>query len=106
MELSQHLDLKQTLTPQQILLSTLLQLPSMALELRIKTELEINPLLELVEDIIELDNPEEEGETEEPEIDLEDFFPTMVTKRKSTTTKVQKSLKFRMHILPVWLKIF
>ena len=46
----------------------------MALELRIKTELEINPLLELVEDIIELDNPEEEGETEEPEIDLEDYF--------------------------------
>jgi len=73
-ELSQHLDLKQTLTPQQILLSTLLQLPSMALELRIKTELEINPLLELVEDIEELDNPEEEAETEEPEIDLEDYF--------------------------------
>ncbi|MEA3285759.1 MAG: RNA polymerase factor sigma-54 [Candidatus Marinimicrobia bacterium] len=74
MELSQHLELKQTLTPQQILLSTLLQLPSMALELRIKTELEINPLLELEDDVEELDNPEEEAETEEPEIDLEDYF--------------------------------
>ena len=74
MELSQHLELKQTLTPQQILLSTLLQLPSLALELRIKTELEINPLLEIEEDIIELDNPEEEAETEEPEIDLDDYF--------------------------------
>ncbi|MCK5793319.1 MAG: RNA polymerase factor sigma-54 [Anaerolineales bacterium] len=74
MELSQHLELKQTLTPQQILLSTLLQLPSMALELRIKTELEINPLLELEDDVMELDNPEEEAETEEPEIDLEDYF--------------------------------
>ena len=74
MELSQHLELKQTLTPQQILLSTLLQLPSLALELRIKTELEINPLLEIEEDIIELDNPEEETETEEPEIDLDDYF--------------------------------
>lgn len=74
MELSQHLELKQTLTPQQILLSTLLQLPSLALELRIKTELEINPLLELEDDIEELDNPEEEAETEEPEIDLEDYF--------------------------------
>jgi len=73
-ELSQHLELKQTLTPQQILLSTLLQLPSLALELRIKTELEINPLLEIEEDIIELDNPEEETETEEPEIDLDDYF--------------------------------
>ncbi len=74
MELSQNLELKQTLTPQQILLSTLLQLPSLALELRIKTELEINPLLELQEDVIELDNPEEEAETEEPEIDLDDYF--------------------------------
>jgi RNA polymerase sigma-54 factor len=74
LELSQHLELKQTLTPQQILLSTLLQLPSMALELRIKTELEINPLLEIEEDIEELDNPEEEAESEEPEIDLDDYF--------------------------------
>lgn len=74
MELSQHLELKQTLTPQQILLSTLLQLPSLALELRIKTELELNPLLELEDDVIDLDNPEEEAETEEPEIDLDDFF--------------------------------
>lgn len=74
MELSQNLELKQTLTPQQILLSTLLQLPSMALELRIKTELEINPLLELQEDVVDLDNPEEEGENEEPEIDLDDYF--------------------------------
>jgi len=73
-ELSQHLELKQTLTPQQILLSTLLQLPSMALELRIKTELEINPLLELEEDVEEVENSEEESETEEPEIDLDDFF--------------------------------
>ncbi len=65
MELSQHLQLKQTLTPQQILLSTLLQLPSMALELRIKTELEINPLLELEDDVLELDNPEEEAEMQQ-----------------------------------------
>ncbi|MCF7809203.1 MAG: RNA polymerase factor sigma-54 [Candidatus Marinimicrobia bacterium] len=74
MELSQHLELKQTLTPQQILLSTLLQLPSLALELRIKTELEMNPLLELEDDIEELDNPEEESEVDEPEIDLDDYF--------------------------------
>ena len=46
----------------------------MALELRIKTELEINPLLELQEDVVDLDNPEEEGENEEPEIDLDDYF--------------------------------
>lgn len=74
MELSQHLELKQTLTPQQILLSTLLQLPSLALELRIKTELEMNPLLELEDDVVELDNPEEETDVDEPEIDLDDFF--------------------------------
>ncbi|MCF6239080.1 MAG: RNA polymerase factor sigma-54 [Candidatus Marinimicrobia bacterium] len=55
-------------------MSTLLQLPSMALELRIKTELEINPLLELEDDVIEVDDVEDEAETEEPEIDLEDYF--------------------------------
>jgi len=73
-EISQNLQLKQTLTPQQILLSTLLQLPSLALELRIKTELELNPLLEMEDDVEELEEVEEDEEPEEPEIDLEDYF--------------------------------
>ena len=44
--LSQNLRLEQRLTPQQILLSTLLQLPLLSLEQKIKSELEINPVLE------------------------------------------------------------
>lgn len=88
-ELRQGLELRQTLTPQQILLSTLLQLPSLALEQRISTELELNPVLELVEDT-EDTAPEEEESTEEKtdeeiekektdedrmdEIDIDDYF--------------------------------
>ena len=43
---SQHLRLQQKLSPQQIQLMKLIQLPIMALEQRIKEELEINPALE------------------------------------------------------------
>lgn len=53
---SQYLKLSQKLLPQQILLMKLLQLPTLALEERIKEELEANPALE--EDLNE--SPEEE----------------------------------------------
>src|SRR6218665_3939571 len=43
---SQYLKLSQKLLPQQILLMKLLQLPTLALEERIKEELETNPALE------------------------------------------------------------
>src|ERR1700739_4189695 len=43
---SQHLRLQQKLSPQQIQLMKLIQLPIMALEQRIKEELEANPALE------------------------------------------------------------
>jgi len=43
---SQHLRLQQKLSPQQIQLMKLIQLPIMALEQRIKEELELNPALE------------------------------------------------------------
>lgn len=51
LELSQKLSLEQKLTPQQILLSTLLQLPTLSLEQRIKQELEANPVLEELEEM-------------------------------------------------------
>ena len=50
------------LTPQQVQYLKLLQLPTMALEQRIKTELELNPLLETIE---EMDQVEEQVEPEE-----------------------------------------
>src|SRR6187549_324240 len=43
---TQYLKLAQKLLPQQILLMKLLQLPTLALEERIKEELEVNPALE------------------------------------------------------------
>ncbi len=46
LRLSQQLKLQQKLSPQQIQYIKLLQLPTLALEQRIKTELESNPLLE------------------------------------------------------------
>ena len=45
-QLSQTMRLEQRLSPQQILLSTLLQLPLLSLEQKIQTELEQNPVLE------------------------------------------------------------
>jgi RNA polymerase sigma-54 factor len=64
-QISQRLALQQKQSPQQVLLSTLLQLPVLRLEQRIKQELEINPLLE-----IEMD--EEVEQVEEQELKVED----------------------------------
>lgn len=72
MYLGQYLKLEQKLTPQQILLSTLLQLPLLSLEQRIKSELEQNPVLEEGEE--DAENQEEmktdEDEANEVEEDL------------------------------------
>jgi len=81
-QIGQRLLLQQKQSPQQVLLSTLLQLPVLRLEQRIKQELELNPLLELdteeeeelelKEEIEEKDDDEEEKEVgEENEIDWE-----------------------------------
>jgi len=77
--LSQNLKLsmEQRLTPQQILLSTLLQLPLLSLEQRIKSELEQNPVLEEGEEQEDLEEDEEmveepdNGEMEEISKELE-----------------------------------
>jgi RNA polymerase sigma-54 factor len=53
--------LLQKLSPQQILLMKLLQIPSMALEQRIKQEIEENPAIEEVSDVLDEDFPQEEG---------------------------------------------
>ncbi len=71
------LSMEQRLTPQQILLSTLLQLPLLSLEQRIKSELELNPVLEegeeqeeLEEDVETVEEPDN-GEMEEISKELE-----------------------------------
>lgn len=88
LSLSQKLSQQQKLSPQQIQYQKLLQLNTMALEQRIKTELELNPILEEVMeeemdlslDTDEKDNSDEMGEEEEivdtskDEFELEDFM--------------------------------
>ncbi|MBI1806323.1 MAG: RNA polymerase factor sigma-54 [Ignavibacteria bacterium] len=63
LNLSQRQSLQMKLTPQQVQYLQLLQLPVLALEQRIKAELEINPLLE------EADEMEMTQEQEEPKLD-------------------------------------
>lgn len=65
--LTQQLSLEQRLTPQQILLSTLLQLPMLSLEQKIKTEMELNPVLEEAEELEEIEVEEEESISEDQE---------------------------------------
>ena len=84
LNLSQQLRLGLRLTPQQVQYLKLLQLPTLALEQRIKTELELNPMLELSDEMdqtLEQETPETpaevadnvNGEAEE-EYTLEDYL--------------------------------
>ncbi|MFI5252773.1 MAG: RNA polymerase factor sigma-54 [Bacteroidota bacterium] len=62
--LSQHHQLLQKLTPQQVQYLKMLQLPIFALEQRIKEELEQNPLLDEGEELEQVDQDNEKVETE------------------------------------------
>ncbi len=86
LSLSQKLSQQQKLSPQQIQYQKLLQLNTLALEQRIKNELEINPILEEVMDE-EIDMNQERNEKEKEdgadeeyedkdneEFELEDFM--------------------------------
>ena len=64
LSLSQRLSQQQKLSPQQIQYQKLLQLNTLALEQRIKTELEINPILE--------ENDDGDSEVQEQEKDSSD----------------------------------
>ncbi len=84
LSLNLKLGLQQKLSPQQIQYQKLLQLNTLSLEQRIKTELELNPFLEenLTEDLdinqLENDSEDEEKETEydyeQEEFGIEDFM--------------------------------
>ncbi len=68
--LVQRLSLQMKQSPQQVLLSSLLQLPILSLEQKLKVELEMNPLLEIDEEmevIEEIDLEAEESELEKNE---------------------------------------
>jgi RNA polymerase sigma-54 factor len=88
LSLNQKLSLTQKLSPQQIQYQKLLQLNTLALEQRIKTELELNPILEesLLEETeltqeLKEDNKdnesedfEQEGDSGSDEFDIEDYM--------------------------------
>jgi RNA polymerase sigma-54 factor len=80
LSLSQRLTQQQKLSPQQIQYQKLLQLNTLALEQRIKTELEINPILEEEMELNQEDEKEKDDEVEEindpdnEEFELEDYM--------------------------------
>ena len=83
--LNQRLQQKllQKLSPQQILLMKLLQIPSMALEQRIKQEVEENPALEMLEG--EGDGPSDDdfGDSDDAPLDTDSETETDDFKEKS-----------------------
>ena len=93
MALKQYLALKteQRLSPQQIQLMKLLQVPTLELDQRIKQELEENPALE--EGADEEDDFQEESEFEEEnedEFDLSDYFDEDVADYKTQANNKSK----------------
>jgi RNA polymerase sigma-54 factor len=83
--LNQRLQQKllQKLSPQQILLMKLLQIPSMALEQRIKQEIEENPALEMPEDSNDNQEEDDYGEMDDSPAGTEDDAETDDFKEKS-----------------------
>ena len=82
MKLAQYLALQQKLAPQLIHSLQLLQLPTLELEQLVKQHLELNPLLELDEDVdqeMEEESPDpelEEGQDEGADLELLDSHST------------------------------
>jgi len=75
LSLQQRLSLQQKLSPQQIQYQKLLQLNTLALEQRIKTELELNPILEeTLDEEVDLDQLEESEEQEEKTAEEEEQY--------------------------------
>lgn len=74
MALKQHLSqkLEQRLSPQQIQLMKLLQVPTMELDQRIKQEIEENPALEEGAEDIDEDNYDEQDDFNDDEFDSDD----------------------------------
>ncbi|MBU1679714.1 MAG: RNA polymerase factor sigma-54 [Bacteroidetes bacterium] len=75
LSLNQRLSLQQKLSPQQIQYQKLLQLNTMALEQRIKTELELNPVLEeILADEYELTQEQKDSDSDSQDDSGDDDF--------------------------------
>ncbi len=79
----------QILKPQQILVSSLLQLPMLLLEQKIQMELQLNPVLEETEEWEDTQEDEEEIDEEETEKEqIQDEFETLEENNKSEEDKL------------------
>ena len=86
--LGQFQSLQQTLKPQQILVSTLLQLPMLMLEQRIKNELELNPVLEEADEWEDIEDEEDElDENPEEAEEIKEEFDELEENNKSDEDK-------------------
>ncbi len=92
-KLTQHLALEQRLTPQQILLSTLLQLPMLSLEQKIKTELELNPVLEEAPELEEIQEEEELEEDLEKEEEIKEEFEQLEENNKTEEDEIYEEVE-------------
>lgn len=70
--LIQRLSLQLKQSPQQVLLSSLLQLPILSLEQKLKVELEMNPLLEIDEEMEMVEEIDQEVEVVDDEVESKD----------------------------------
>ena len=70
--LIQRLSLQLKQSPQQVLLSSLLQLPILSLEHKLKVELEMNPLLEIDEEMEMVEEIDQEVEVVDDEVESKD----------------------------------
>ena len=93
-KLSQYLALEMRLTPQQILLSTLLQLPMLSLEQKIKTEMELNPVLEEAPELEDIEEDEETIDENPNEIEeIKEEFDQLETSKKTEEEEKKEELE-------------
>lgn len=90
----------QVLKPQQILVSTLLQLPMLMLEQKIKTELELNPVLEESEEWEDIQEEEEEplDEDKNKEEEIKEEFDTLEENNKSDEDKLNEEVQEEVNL--------
>ena len=98
MALKQHLSQKQDLrlSPQQIQLMKLLQIPAAELDQRIKQEIEENPALEQGEDQNEESLDQNDAEQGEDEFDFSDYFDDDTPDYKTQTNNHSKDDESRV----------
>ncbi len=91
---------QQVLKPQQILVSTLLQLPMLLLEQKIKTELELNPVLEEAEEMEDIQEEEEEELSENPEEEeqIKEEFEALEENNKSEEDKINEEVQDEVNL--------